>query len=310
MIRRARVLALLAAASAAAGCGPGAGATPQEVRLTVTDDFGRATLLERTAPEVRGDDTVLRLLQRNARVTTRYGGGFVQSIDGRSGGREGGRPLDWLYFVNGVMADEGAGSTPVRRGDRIWWDRHDWGVTATVPAVVGSFPEPFLNGYGGDRLTTRLECDTAVERACDEAARRLGEFGVVVGRSRPGTEGGFENLRVVVGRWPAIRVDRAVEQLEGGPKRSGVYARVARDGRTITALDARGRPARRLGPGTSLVAATRWRTDAPTWIVSGTDDAGILRAAQALDETILGDKFALAIADELPVALPVPAEAP
>jgi hypothetical protein len=303
MIRRAALLVL--AAVVAAGCGPGGGERPSEVRLTVTEDFGAETLLERPGPEVRGNDTVMRLLQRNAEVRTRYGGGFVQSIEGRGGERQGGRPFDWFYFVNGVLAEEGAANVRVRPGDRIWWDRHDWGETSTISAVVGSFPEPFVNGIDGKRFTTRLECADDSEAACREAQRRLGALGVRVGTSRAGTEGGFENLRIIVGTWPEIRGDRALEQLEAGPQTSGVYVRIARDGRTITALDPRGRPARRLGPGTGLVAATRWRQDAPTWAVTGTDAAGVAAAARALDESVLGEKFALAIARDLPVALPV-----
>jgi hypothetical protein len=299
------LLAALCAVAALTGCGAGAGAAPGEVRLTVTDGFGTRTLLERPGPEVAGDDTVMRLLQRNARVETRYGGGFVQAIDGLAGGREGGRPVDWFFYVNGVLSPEGAAAVRVRAGDRVWWDRHDWGAASTIPAVVGAFPEPFVSGYEGERRPTRVECDADVEAACAAVQDRLVGLGLRVGRSRLGTEGGFESLRVVVGRWPAIRGDRAVEQLERGPRVSGVYARVAADGRTITALDPRGRPARRLGAGTGLVAATRWREDAPTWIVSGTDAAGVAEAARAFDESVLGEKFALAISDSLPVALPV-----
>lgn len=87
--------AIVVLAAVAAGCGVGAGETPDAVRLTVTDGFGSRTVLERASPQVRGKDTVMRLLQRNAKVTTKYGGGFVQSVDGVSGGREEGRPLDW-----------------------------------------------------------------------------------------------------------------------------------------------------------------------------------------------------------------------
>jgi hypothetical protein len=307
MMRRASLVLLLVVV---AGCGPGGGERPTEVRLTVTEHFGSQTLVERPGPEVGGQDTVMRLLQRNAEVRTRYGGGFVQSINGRSGGREGGRPVDWFYFVNGVLAEEGATSVRVRPGDRVWWDRHDWGATATISAVVGSFPEPFVSGIDGERFTTRLECADGVEAACEEAQRRLGDLGIRAGVSRAGTEGGFENLRIVVGTWPGIRGDRALGQLEAGPKTSGVYARVARDGRTITALDPRGRPVRRLGPGTGLVAATRWRQDAPTWAVTGTDAAGVAAAARALDETVLAEKFALAISEDLPVALPVVERSP
>ena len=307
MTRRAALLGCLVAAALAAGCGAGAGDTPDEVRLTVTDSFGARTLLERPAPEVSGNDTVMRLLQRNARVSTKFGGNFVQSIDGLAGGRAGGRPVDWFFYVNGVLAEEGAAATEVHPGDRVWWDRRDWGVTNHVPAVVGSFPEPFVSGLDGDRVATRIECDESVDAACDDAQQRLLRLGVRPGKALPGTEAGGANIRIVVGLWPDIRDDRALLQLERGPKVSGVYARIARDGRSIAALDMRGRTVRRLGPGTGLIAATRWRDEPPTWVVTGTDAAGVRAAAGALDETVLNEKFALAIVDGLPLPLPAPA---
>jgi hypothetical protein len=305
-VTRAVLAALvLAAALAAAGCGAGAGDTPDEVRLTVTDDFGRERVLERTGPEVRGTDTVMRLLQRNAKVSTRYGGGFVQAIEGRSGGREGGRPVDWFYYVNGSLAEKGAASVRVRPGERIWWDRRDWGGAMSVDAVVGSFPEPFVSGLEGERLPTRIDCDDSAEAACDAVARKLADLGVNAARARSGTGGGAESIRVIVGLWPGVRTDRAAFDLERGPKVSGVFARVSSDGRTIAALDARGRAVRRLGPGTGLVAATKWNDETPTWIVTGTDAAGVAAAAKAFDERALKDRFALAVSGGRAIALPV-----
>ena len=304
-MRRVAAPLALFAALVAAGCGAGAGEVPDEAKLTVTDDFGRRTLVERVAPQVRGSDTVMRLLERNARVEKKYGGGFVQSIDGLAGEPRN----DWFYFVNGLMAGKGAAATKVRDGERIWWDRHDWTVTNTIPAVVGSFPEPFVSGYGGEKRATRLECDQTVREACDAVQKRLNDLGLTVGQSLVGTAGGEENIRVIVGRWPALREDRALRLLEEGPRASGVYARPDPSGRSIDALDARGRVVRRLGPGTGLVAATRWQEQAPTWAVTGTDARGVAEAARAFDESVLAEKFALAVNDGLPVALPAPGRA-
>ena len=305
MTRRAPlVLALLALAAVLTACGAGAGGASPGVRLTVTDDFGRETLVEQSPADTASTDTVMRVLQRYAEVDTRYGGGFVQAIDKLSAGREDGRQLDWFFYVNGILADEGAAATKIHAGDRVWWDRHDWTDAMHVPAVVGSFPEPFVNGLDGKRIPTRIECDDAVEAACDVASDRLADLGVVAAKSRPLTDGGVENLRVVVGLWPNVRDDRALRLMDGGPDRSGVFARFSDDGRTLTALGPDGKPVRELGPGTGLVAALRHRDDAPTWFVGGTDVAGVRAAAEALDETVLAEKFALAISDGLPVALP------
>jgi hypothetical protein len=292
---RRRAVCLLVCALVAAGCGAGAGDSPDAVRLTVTDGFGARSVVERPEPEVGGSDTVMRVLQRNAEVRTRFGGKFVHSIEGFSGGREGGRPVDWFFYVNGVLAEEGAAGIEVRGGDSIWWDRRDWGVTNRVAAVVGSFPEPFVHGIGGERLATRIDCDQAVEAACDAVQKTMTSAGVVAGQSLPGTEGGAESVRIFVGRWPQIRGDRAVGQIERGPKISGVFARLDEDGRTIEALDARGRAVRRLGPGSGLIAATRWRDEPPTWVVTGTDEAGVAAAARAFGERTLRGRFAVAI---------------
>jgi hypothetical protein len=305
-VTRASVIALaLAVAVALGGCGLGAGSKPADTTLTITRDFGAKPLRELDAPKVGGDETVMRLLQRNAKVSTRYGGGFVQSIDGLAAGRSGGRPFDWFYYVNGVEASRGAAATGLRAGDRIWWDRHDWGAAMRVPAVVGSFPEPFVHGIDGRRLPVRVECATPGSEPCKAVSKRLASYDVPVAIGGLLTARVEETLRILVGPWSAVGQDHAVDGLEAGPGESGVYARVAKDGRSIAALDPRGRTARTLGAGTGLVAATALGDDRPTWVVTGTDDAGVASAARAFEEGTLSHRFALAVSDDLPVPLPV-----
>jgi Domain of unknown function (DUF4430) len=125
------LLALLAIA----GCGLGPGADVGEVGLTVTRDFGAAPLLTRRVGEVSESGTVMRVLEGDADVHTRYGGGFVQAIDGVAEARRGGRPYDWFYFVDGVEPPVGATEYQLRGGDQIWWDYRDWTASEQVPAV-------------------------------------------------------------------------------------------------------------------------------------------------------------------------------
>jgi hypothetical protein len=308
--RRAALLALLGALPALlAGCGAGAGSTPAATRLTVTQDFGARAQRDFAAPKAAGAETVMRMLQRNAKVTTRYGGGFVQSIDGVAGGRREGRPLDWFFYVNGIESSEGAAAVRLHPGDRVWWDRHDWGAAMRVPAVVGSFPEPFVHGVDGRRLPVRVECADPDTTACDEVFKTLGALGVPAAKGGLRTAQTEQTLRVVVGPWVAARDELALRRLEDGPARSGVYARPARDGRTIRALDARGRTTRTLGAGTGLVAAARDGDEPPVWAVTGTDRDGVDAAARAFTERTLGRRFAVAVVDGRPVPLPeAPAE--
>src|SRR5205807_6023073 len=141
-----------------------------------------------------GSETVMRMLERHFRVQTRYGGGFVQKIDGISGTPS---HRDWFYYVNGVEAPRGAAFTAVHRGDRIWWDLHDWSSTESIPAVVGSFPEPFVHGVGGKRLPTTLECASDVKSACDRVAAALRAVGVPTASQVLGTGSGTDSLAVL-----------------------------------------------------------------------------------------------------------------
>jgi hypothetical protein len=175
--------AALALALAAVGCGLGAGKAPSAVGLLVTREFGARVVRSWGAPNERGQETAMSLLARNATVSTRFGGGFVQSIDGLAGGRSGGNPVDWFYYVNGIEASKGAASTNVHAGDHIWWDWHDWSATDDIPAVVGSFPQPFLNGIAGKRLPVRVECASVRGYACKTVTARLRAQKVPAARS-------------------------------------------------------------------------------------------------------------------------------
>lgn len=238
----------------------------------------------------------MSLLRRNATVGTRYGGGFVQSIDGHSGGYDGSEPVDWFYYVNGVEASKGAAEVDVRAGDRVWWDVHDWNQTDYIPAVVGSYPEPFRHGIDGRRLPVRVECADPGGEPCRTVSGRLRDAGVPAARAQLSPAGaGPQSLRVLVGTWTQVRGEVGARVLEGGPGTSGVYARPAAVGATIALLDERGRAVRTLAAGSGLIAATRHEQDAPEWVVTGTDAAGVARAADAFDEADLRGRFAIAL---------------
>lgn len=306
---RPRLLALVALAllpaAGFAGCGLGAGKSDTGARVLVTRDFGTRQLGARIAQDLPSSETVMRLLQRSFDVKTRYGGGFVQSIDGLAGGREGGRPVDWFFYVNGIESEVGSADAQLHDGDRIWWDRHDWGATPHVPAVVGSFPEPFAHGADGKRYPVVLECADDVDDACKTVSDRLGAAGAIAARQTIGTGVGERTVRVFVGRWSTLRGDVALGQLDQGPATSGVYVRFSADGRQLGLLDPRGDAVRTLGAGAGLIAATRFEEQAPTWAVTGTDTAGVAAAARALDEQTLQRRFALALDGSQAIGLPV-----
>ena len=310
-------MALTAAVLAAvvAGCGAGAGTAPSQTELLITRDYGTRGVAQNDQPKVGGSDTVMRLLQRNVpKVSTRYGGGFVQSIDGLSGGRKDGRPFDWFFYVNGVESDQGATAVKVHAGDHVWWDYHDWGAIDRVPAVVGSFPEPFLHGVDGRKLPTRVECYQPKSAACAAIVDKLTDLGLPAFKGGIGNSFVADTLRILVGPWVVLRGDTTARLLEGGASESGVFAKPAADGKSITLLDGEGKPTRTLGGGTGLVAATTAKVPSknddgkdsqdPIWIITGTDDQGVETAASAFDEGALSGHFAVALSGGKPIGLP------
>ena len=294
------VIAVVVTAAITGGCGLGAGKGTSDVSLTVTRSFGSQPVGSITRSQVPGSETVMRMLQRSFKVTTRFGGGFVQSIDGIAGSAS---QRDWFYYVNGIEAKVGAASTAVHRGDRIWWDIHDWTATDDVPAVVGSFPEPFVHGFKGRRLPTTLACAPDVPDACKQVAAELKAAGVPAATQLLGTGSGTDSLAVLVGTWGDLHGTFAGILIAHGPSASGVYARF-NGGNSLELLDPHGQPVRTLGPGSGLVAATAQGSSSPTWLVTGADAAGVSAAADALTPKRLANHFALAVQGQ--TDLPVP----
>jgi hypothetical protein len=280
----------LGAAIVAAGCGIGPGEGVGEVSLTVTRDYGAEQVQPSATDEASESDTVMRVLDRTAEISTRYGGGFVRSIDGLAEATRGGRPYDWFFYVDGIESTVGAADFALKGGEAIWWDYHDWSGAARVPAVVGSWPHPLAGGYDGEPHPVALECSD--DAACAAVRRRLNDAGIVPAEGSPD-----DAIRILVGPWDRLREDPAAAQLEKGPQSSGVFADfVPRGGGgyALAGLDKDGEPAREFGPDAGLVAATRRYDAPPVWIVSGATARGTLAAAGLLDAAHLRDHYAVA----------------
>lgn len=151
-MRRSIVLLL---ALVLAGCG-GGGREHGRATLWVTKDRGAQVMYTGSIPA--GTDGI-QAVERKLKVTTRYGGRYVQSIDGVAGSLSGQR--DWFFFVDGIEGSRSAAEVRIRPGDVLWWDFRHWTPsTMSIPLVAGAYPHPFVDGGS----TNVVAADAAVAR--------------------------------------------------------------------------------------------------------------------------------------------------
>ena len=165
MIRRA--LAALVVLVLLAGCGGAAGGEEGTAQLWVTRDRGARLLID---TEVDAGQTLMRALASKADVETRYGGRYVQSVNGIEGSLA--AQHDWFWFVNGYEGDRSASSYRLQDGDVAWFDYRAWEREGEARVVVGAFPEPFLHGYMGEMRPVAVRYAPGREAG----ARALGRF--------------------------------------------------------------------------------------------------------------------------------------
>jgi hypothetical protein len=175
----------------------------------VTRDRGAHVVYAGTVPA--GLDAI-QVVERRLKLTTRYGGRYVQSIDGVAGSLSAQR--DWFYWVDGIEGDRSAADVTVHPGDVVWWDYRHWTpATEEIPAVAGAYPHPFVDS------DTRVVGDPSV---AGPIARQV--HGTV------GSLGGAKNV-IVIGRTPSPTTVRIAPSHGGFRLELGIAVarRLARD---------------------------------------------------------------------------------
>jgi hypothetical protein len=134
-----RLAALLLLALVLAGCGVDARGHGTAT-LWVTRDRGAHVIF---AGPVPAGENGIRAVERKLKITTRYGGRYLQSVDGIEGSLSGQR--DWFYFLDGIEGSVSAADITLHPGDILWWDYRHWTPpTMHIPVVAGAYPQPFL----------------------------------------------------------------------------------------------------------------------------------------------------------------------
>ena len=303
-----KLLAAIIITGILAGCAP-APEKAGSVRLLITGNYGAEQVFNREV-DLSAGQTVMDVLQQNLDIETGYGGGFVSAINGLgrgTGSEEGGK--DWFYYVNGVLAAEGASDYLPDAGDVIWWDYHDWDNSFFVPAVTGCFPQPFVSGYGGGNpgvlVLTPGECGALGRQVCE----LLVGLGVGEVQSMPYEEDlitNREKITVVVAPWPLLSESEYWQQLIQLRERAGWFVELKPG--EFSSMDGAGKVVKnyRAGTGAVLATANGLGDRTPLWLITALDVQTLGDTVRALVENweSLNRTFGVLVVDGKMVSLP------
>jgi len=275
--------------------------------VVVTQDFGRELILEQKI-EIEADTSAMAALQVVADVVTKYGGGFVNSINGISSKYEGGNKSkkDWFFYINGIASNLGARDYILRDGDVEHWDFRVWSYHQFIPAIISDFPQPFQSGYQDNLKLTSLVYEEAFSAEAEALAKKLEEYGVTEVSAVPYdllSDEAKENSNLII---IALPDNTLISELNNAHKKLGFYTYFEQN--TLIALDSEGNILGKFVKGCGLIQATQnpWNPkgvgagENVVWIVTGTDVDGVRSAAEVLTDNNdeLRHAFAAVISDK------------
>ena len=259
------------------------------VKVVVTRDFGKVVLPEKTV-EIGQNTTALDALQQVAEVQTKYGGGFVNAINGISSEYEevNRKKQDWLFYINGISVNIGANDYILRDGDIEHWNFHDWSFRQFVPAIIGDFPEPFLHGYGGVVYPTVIAYQAGWEEDAKRIASRLSQLGVDSIYTRSINELSADEREtcnlILLGTTDC----QPIEEMNQVWDRLGFYVHLHDS--SLRVFNSKGDLTAEYRAGAGVIQATQspWNPKGVgvcqnvVWVVSGSDEAGVKAAVNVL----------------------------
>jgi hypothetical protein len=217
------------------------------------------------------------------KVEASFGGGFVMRLNGLP--QKQASDHSWFYYVNGVLADKGARSYLLRGGEHVWWDYHQWGHGKFIPAVIGAFPQPFIN-RGRDLESGTVVC---APRALSTNAGKLAQSIKQQGGANVSVELGScqaleqdEMLVILAGAWSYVSKHRLVEKFYSSAGKTGFRVQFSAEG--VPYLEKQNK-IDKLGEGASAIFAVGGAyTSRPLWLISGASDRAVAKGMDLLVE--------------------------
>ena len=276
--------------------------TGNEIQLMVTRDYGASCLGNYSIVSVE-KMSVMEILKSNLKVETAYGGGFVSSLEGlKNGGTVGGMRQDWFFYVNGIASNRGADQVSVTDGDRIWWDYHGWKTGVVQTAVIGSYPEPFIDGINRGNNQVTIMAATESKIWADKLAGQLKNNGSQM------TVTDIDNNRlanrngpvIVIGQWSELAASSILKDLNDAGARNGCSMQFTED--SLKLMDKTGQVKNEVGDGWGIIVASgRGLGDsAPLWLLAGNDKKAVEQAVKIIvnEPDKIAGRFGVAVGPE------------
>jgi hypothetical protein len=272
--------------------------------INLTRDFGEIALDSREV-ELQSEWSLMEYMQREYQVTTGYGGSFITGLNEleSTAGDEGN--FDWFFFVNGAVASVGADQLKPVPADVVWWDYHRWSDAASPSAVIGCYPQPFVN------RTAIILANSSYQEVAEECQRALTAQGALQVEIVDLAEGGIQLDKpeapvIVIGTWSELQGNTYISKWNQAFARNGSSIHFTAGGIELLSVD--GKVQKTLGEGTGVIVATAQGLgdNNPLWLVAGVDDQGVKEAARILcsQPEELRWKYGLAVQGSQIMALP------
>ena len=255
--------------------------------LLVGKDYSSEIIYDEKMGVAKGD-TVFGLLGRNLKVETQYGGGFIKSIEGLPSGRINGQQYDWFYYINGIASNCSSKSYKMNDTDKVFWDYHGWTGTTFIPAIIGAYPEPFVNGFkqknkGATILyaqDSKGEAEKLAQALKDKEASNIEVRDIskdlVINRSKP---------TIVVGKWKELEVYQEIKEICSRNVEVGIFAKFSNS--NFELLNYKGETIKTCGEDAAAIVATGsgLGDSNPLWIITAIRPSEIEEAVNLLEKS-------------------------
>jgi hypothetical protein len=259
----------------------------EKVTLRVTKDFGREVIFHQTVP-IKKDWTVMDLLDTHLEIETKFEGSFINGINGLASEKGGFTKdrYDWFFYVNGVSADVGAAAYQIQGGDQVWWDYHVWrNMSTAIPALIGSYPEPFINSYLGKVGPITVMSSPEDQELADKVVRSLKSHGAKNISTGALDASAMENRKgpvLVLGSFPELKKISWLDKFNEAYRKTGTGVHFTDKG--VELFTSNGELGETVTGSAGVIVASGegLGDESPLWLIMGTDIQGLTDAVEIL----------------------------